>query len=77
MKNITKTIILAVAVAALAALLLTGCQRSDQKEPAKTPIQSGNELVDSLKKDSVEAFNEQMRRWRVLHGGMSSWESDK
>ena len=77
MKNITKTIILAVAVAALAALLLTGCQQSDQKEPAKIPIQSGKELADSLKKDSVEAFDEQMRRWHVLHGGMSSWESDK
>ncbi len=77
MKNIAKSIILATAVAALAALLLAGCQRSDQKEPAKTLTQSGKELADSLKKDSVEAFNEQMRRWHVLHGGMSSWESDK
>ena len=58
-------------------LLLAGCQRSDQKGPAKTAIQSGKEPADSLKKDSVEAFNEQMRRWRVLHGGMSRWESDK
>ena len=77
MKNIAKSIILATTVAALAALLLAGCQRSDQKEPAKTAIQSGKEPADSLKKDSVEAFNEQMRRWRVLHGGMSRWESDK
>ena len=77
MKNITKTIILAAIVTALAALLLAGCQRSDQKGPAKTAIQSGKEPADSLKKDSVEAFNEQMRRWRVLHGGMSRWESDK
>ena len=59
------------------AVLLSGCQRSDQKEPAKIPIQSGKEPADSLKKDSVEAFNERMMRWRVLHGGMSSWESDK
>ena len=77
MKNITKNIILSIAVAALAALLLAGCQRSDQKEPAKTLTQSGKELADSLKKDSVEAFNERMMRWRVLHGGMSRWESDK
>ena len=69
--------ILTAAVAALAALLLAGCQQSDQKEPAKIPIQSGKELADSLKKDSVEAFDEQMRQWRVLHGGMSRWESDK
>ena len=61
----------------LALLLMAGCQRSDQKEPAKIPIQSGKEPAYSLKKDSVEAFDEQMRRWRVLHGGMSRWESDK
>jgi outer membrane murein-binding lipoprotein Lpp len=77
MKNITKSIILSIAVAALAALLLAGCQRSDQKGPAKTAIQSGKEPADSLKKDSVEAFDEQMQRWHVLHGGMSRWESDK
>ena len=77
MKNIAKSIILATAVAALAALLLAGCQRSDQKEPAKTLTQSGKEPADSLKKDSVEAFDEQMLRWHVLHGGMSRWESDK
>ena len=77
MKNITKIIILTVTLADLSALLLTGCQRSDQKGPAKTAIQSGKEPADSLKKDSVEAFNERMMRWRVLHGGMSRWESDK
>ena len=64
-------------VSVVVILLLAGCQRSDQKEPAKTLTQSGKELADSLKKDSVEAFNEQMRRWHVLHGGMSRWESDK
>ena len=58
-------------------LLLVGCQRSDQKEPAKTLTQSGKEPAYSLKKDSVEAFDEQMWRWRALHGGMSRWESDK
>ena len=58
-------------------LLLAGCHQSDQKEPAKTLTQSGKELADSLKKDSVEAFNERMMRWRVLHGGMSRWDSDK
>lgn len=64
-------------VSVVVILLLAGCQRSDQKGPAKIPIQSGKEPADSLKKDSVEAFNERMMRWRVLHGGMSSWESDK
>ena len=64
-------------VSVVVILLLAGCQRSDQKEPTKTLTQSGKELADSLKKDSVEAFDEQMRRWHVLHGGMSRWESDK
>ena len=64
-------------VSVVVILLLAGCQRSDQKGPAKTLTQSGKELADSLKKDSVEAFDEQMRRWHVLHGGMSKWESDK
>ena len=64
-------------VSVVVILLLAGCQQNDQKEPAKTAIQSGKEPADSLKKDSVEAFDEQMRRWRVLHGGMSRWESDK
>ena len=77
MKNSPSSKILEATVVALAALLLAGCQRSDQKGPAKTAIQSGKEPADSLKKDSVEAFNERMMRWRVLHGGMSSWESDK
>ena len=77
MKNSPSSKILAVTVVALAALLLAGCQQSDQKEPTKTLTQSGKEQTDSLKKDSVEAFDEQMRRWHVLHGGMSRWESDK
>ena len=77
MKNSPSSKILAATVAALAALLLAGCQQNDQKEPAKTAIQSGKEPADSLKKDSVEAFDEQMRRWHVLHGGMSRWENDK
>ncbi len=77
MKNTVKSIIFAAAVVVFAALLLAGCQRSDQKEPTKILTQSGKELADSLKKDSVEAFNERMERWRVLHGGMSKWESDK
>ena len=59
MKNSPSSKILVATVVALAALLLAGCQQNDQKEPAKTAIQSGKEPADSLKKDSVEAFDEQ------------------
>ena len=67
-KMIRKALIfvLTMVVAVLAALLLAGCQQNDQKEPAKIPIQSGNELVDSLKKDSVEAFDEQKTIFSAL-----------
>lgn len=34
-----------------------------------TPSQRGT--------DSLEEYYERMERWRVLHGGMSRWESDK
>ena len=35
-----------------------------------TPSQRGTE-------DSLREYYERMERWRVLHGGMSRWESDK
>ena len=35
-----------------------------------TPSQRGTE-------DSLEEYYERMARWKVLHGGMSRWESDK
>lgn len=66
MKNITKTIILATAVTALAVLLLAGCQEgnircSAQKEPEfhmPAPI-------DTSKMD--EEFYRRMREFEALH----------
>lgn len=51
--------------------------------PAATPSERGNNqraaeaVEDGLGMDTMEEYNERMMRWRVLHGGMSSWESDK
>ncbi len=79
MKNITKTIILAVAVAALAALLLVGCQEGNRtRNPSqKENVEQTEIKPDSLKEDSMKAFYERMRRWGALHGGMRQRESDK
>ena len=69
--------ILAVAVAAFAALLLAGCQEGKLKADTTPSVEQTESMMDTTKKDTIEAFNERMRHWRVLHGGMSRWESDK
>ena len=80
MKRIPNIIIHA-AVAALAALLLTGCQEGHRKELSLPPSNEQREQTevkaDSLKEDSMKAFYERMRRWDALHGGMRQSESDK
>ena len=78
MKNITKSIILA-AAAALAALLLVGCQEGNRtRNPSqKENVEQTEIKPDSLKEDSMKAFYERMRRWDALNGGMRHRESDK
>ena len=81
MKKI-KSLIPLVAVAAMAALLLAGCQQGNREEFPLPPSQRGNGeqaevKSDSLKEDSMKAFFERMRRWDALHGGMRQRESDK
>ncbi len=66
--------ILAVAVAAFAALLLAGCQENSRRTPS---VEQTESMMDTTKMDTMETFNERMRQWRVLYGGMSKWESDK
>ena len=76
MKNITKTIILAVAVAALAALLLAGCQEGSRN---KFSSQKKNESNTSVSIDTstpdVE-FKEQTQKKEVLHPDslIGSWQ---
>ena len=68
---------LVAAVAALAVLLLAGCQEGKLKADTTPSVEQTESIMDTTKKDTMEAFYERMRQWRVLHGGMSSWESDK
>ena len=79
MKNITKTIILIIAVAVITTLLLAGCQDGNKtRDPSqKENIEQTEINADSLEKDSMKAFYERMRRWDALHGGMRQRESDK
>jgi len=75
MKSILKLLVSA-ATAAVASLLLAGCQNRGTKEIQKTPAQNET-VVDTTKEDTMEAFYERIRRWKVLYGGMSRQESDK
>lgn len=76
MKNITKTIILAVAVAALAALLLAGCQEGSRN---RFSSQKKNETNTSASIDTSTpevAFKEQTPKMEVLHPDslIGSWQ---
>lgn len=76
MKNITKTIILAVAVAALAALLLAGCQEGSR---IRYSSQKKNETNMSVSIDTStlnEAVREQTQKKEVLHPDslIGSWQ---
>ncbi len=73
---------------ALLALLLLGCQSpKDQEKIPQSEDSSLRKVIDSPAltgtpsqrgtEDSIRKFYERMERWRVLHGGMSKWESDK
>ena len=69
--------ILSAAAAALAALLLAGCQQARQEGKKEPAIEQVIAKADSTKEDTMEAFFERMRRWDALHGGMRHRESDK
>ena len=73
-------------VAGMAALL-TGCRSGCDQDGISRPEDSYfGRVIDSPAltgtpsqrgTDSLEEYYERMERWRVLHGGMSKWESDK
>ena len=71
-----KNLFFIIAVAALVALLLVGCQNGSPPTQ-KVQEEHTEAQTDSLKEDSMKVFYERMEQWRVLHGGMSRCESDK
>jgi len=59
----------------VAVMLLAGCQSPKDQEKATSldcfvPRNDGGT-------DSLEEYYDRMELWEMLHGGMSSWESDK
>ena len=74
-------------LAVMATLLLTGCRSGCEEDGITRPEKSSlGRVIDSPAlpgtpsqrgKDSLKEYYERMERWRVLHGGMSKWESDK
>ena len=64
----------------MATLLLTGCRSGCEEEKNSRREESSLDCFDPRNDggmDSLKEYYERMERWRVLHGGMSKWESDK
>ena len=71
----------------MATLLLAGCRSGCDQDGITRPEKSSlGRVIDfpaltgtpsQRGKDSLKEYYERMERWRVLHGGMSRWESDK
>ena len=64
----------------MATLLLTGCRSGCEEDGITRPEKSSLDCFvprNDGGKDSLKEYYERMERWRVLHGGMSKWESDK
>ena len=74
-------------LAVMATLLLAGCRSGCEQDGITRPEESSlGRVIDSPAltgtpsqrgTDSLKEYYERMERWRVLHGGMSKWESDK
>ena len=71
-----RTCALLVVVAVLLAGCRSGCEQDKNLPPEETSLDCFVPRNDEGT-DSIREYYERMERWRVLHGGMSSWESDK
>ena len=77
MRIISKSFILAAAVAAFAALLLSECQNRGKKETPQTSVQTES-VADSIEKeDTMKTYYERMWRLKVLLRGAGNWESER
>ena len=72
----TRTCALLAVMAVLLAGCRSGCEQDKNLPPEETSLDCFVPRNDGGK-DSLKEYYERMERWRVLHGGMSRWESDK
>ena len=76
MKSTSKSLIPAAAVAALAVLLLAGCQQGNHEKDKAPAVEQTQATVDSTEEDTMAAYYERMQRIRILLEGTRS-ESEK
>jgi len=72
----TRTCALLAVMAVLLAGCRSGCEQDKNLPHEETSLDCFVPRNDGGK-DSLKEYYERMERWRVLHGGMSRWESDK
>ena len=77
MRRPPKSLVPLVTVAAMAALLLAGCQLGIHEKDKALPVEQTEAAVDTTKEDTMAAYYERMQRWKALHGWTDHWESEK
>ena len=64
------------AAAAMAVLLLAGCQQGNHEKDKAPAVEQTQATVDSTEEDTMAAYYERMRRMKILLEG-THWESEK
>ena len=75
-KSMQKSLILLVAVAAVAILLLAVCQQGNHGKDKVPAVEQTQATVDTTEEDTMAAYYECMQRLKVLIGG-TRWKSEK
>ena len=65
-----------VTVAAMAALLLAGCQLGIHEKDKALPVEQTEAAVDTTEEDTMAAYYERMQRLKILLEVTNHWESE-